>query len=390
MSGEAQRVVIAGTGIAGAEAALALRDLGRGRVDVHLYDARPEFVFWPFAVGEPYGAAQAYHYDLQSLAEHCRASFHLARIAAVDPQRRFVVTHDDQQVPYDHLIVVPGAEKLAAVPGAITLRGASEEGEVGKVIADLRQGRLGRIVFTMPRERGWALPLYELALLALTERGRSVDGQTQITIVTPEDAPLEVFGRRAAEQTSALLAERGIEVICGAEPIEFDDGRLRVSSGEAVAADAVIALPRLEGRKVDGVPHDRNGFIPIDEHCRVIGLDRVYAAGDASSFPVKQGGIAAQQADAAAEAIVAAAGADLEPRPFDPVLRAVFWTGGEARYLYGRLAGSGRDESGLGERPPGGLGSSKVVARYLTPYVDSVSGEAGRGEAGANRPPSKS
>ncbi len=373
MSGERQKVVIAGAGIAGAEAALALRDLGRGLVDVHLYDARPEFVFWPYAVGEPYGTSQAFRYDLQRLAEHCQASFHLAGIAAVDPAERLVVTDDGKQAAYDHLVLVPGAQKVAAVPGAATFWGASDEGEVGAVIAKLREGGLRHLVFTMPRERGWALPLYELALLGATERGRSTAGPTRITILTPENAPLEVFGSRAAEQVSALLAERGIEVIVGGHPIGFADGRLGISPGEDLAADAVIALPFLEGRAIDGIPHDGKGFIPIDEHSRVVGLDRVYAAGDASAFPVKQGGIAAQQADGAAEAIAAAAGAELEPRPFDPVLRAVLWTGGEARYLYGRVGvGGDGDESGLGERPHGGMRSSKVMARYLTPFVDSV------------------
>ena len=37
----------------------------------------------------------------------------------------------------------------------------------------------------------------------------------------------------------------------------------------------------------------------------------MYAAGDASDFPIKHGGLASQQADAAAEAIAALAGADV-------------------------------------------------------------------------------
>jgi sulfide:quinone oxidoreductase len=375
--GERQKVVIAGGGVAGAEAALALRDLGRGRIDLHLYDGSGEFVFRPLAVGEPFGAARALRYDLRRLSAHCGASFHLAWVAAVDPQRKHVVTAEGERVPYDQLIVVPGARMLEAVPGAVTFRGAPEGDAANDVIAELRDGRLRRIVFTVPEGRGWSLPLYELALLGLTERGQPAGGgETRITIVTPEDLPLEVFGRRAGEQVSALLAERGVELITGAVPIEFGGGRLRIASGEDVIADAAIALPRLEGRRIEGIPHDDHGFIPIDEQSRVIGLDDVYAAGDATAFPVKQGGIAAQQADAAAEAIAAAAGAELDPRPFDPVLRGILWTGEGARYLYGRPGARGEEESGLGEQPRGGLHNSKVVARYLTPFIDSAAAEA--------------
>ena len=53
--------------------------------------------------------------------------------------------------------------------------------------------------------------------------------------------------------------------------------------------------------------------MPIDDHCAVVGADWVFAAGDVTTFPIKQGGIAAQQAVAAAEAIAVLAGATLCP-----------------------------------------------------------------------------
>ena len=55
-----------------------------------------------------------------------------------------------------------------------------------------------------------------------------------------------------------------------------------------------------------------------DVHGRVIGAPDVYAAGDVTAFAVKQGGIACQQADAAAEHIAARAGADVEPAALHP------------------------------------------------------------------------
>ena len=77
------------------------------------------------------------------------------------------------------------------------------------------------------------------------------------------------------------------------------------------------------------------------------GTSDVYAAGDITTFTVKQGGIAAQQAEAAAEAIAAAAGVEIEPRPFRPVLRGLLLTGDGPRYLHGELTGG----AGNGERP---------------------------------------
>jgi NADPH-dependent 2,4-dienoyl-CoA reductase/sulfur reductase-like enzyme len=61
------------------------------------------------------------------------------------------------------------------------------------------------------------------------------------------------------------------------------------------------------------------GFVDVDEHCRVRGLNDVWAAGDGTAFPMKSGGFAAEQADVAAEDIAARVGADIAPRRFDPV-----------------------------------------------------------------------
>jgi sulfide:quinone oxidoreductase len=369
---DTRRVLVVGGGIAGVEATLALRDLAGDRLAVTLCDPRREFVFRPFAVGEPYGMSRVFRYDLPRLAERAGAEFRGDGIVAVEPERRAAITRDGERLPYDYLVLTGGVRMLWAVPGAVTFWGVADEGQVGEVVARLRAGTLRRLVFTMPGGRSWALPLYELALLAATQLDASGEGATALTVVTPEDAPLELFGRRAAEQMSELLAERGIELVTGTHPVRFDHGRLHVAPGEEIGADATISLPRLEGRRVTGVPHDSDGFVGVDEHCRVLGLERVFAAGDVTSFPVKQGGIATQQADAVAEAIAADAGAPVEPRPFDPVLRGVLWTGREPRYLYGRPTGGHGEESRLSSEPHGESGADKIAGRYLAPFVGAL------------------
>ena len=80
---------------------------------------------------------------------------------------------------------------------------------------------------------------------------------------------------------------------------------------------------RLRGPFLPGLPHDLEGFIPTDLHGLVAGELDVYAAGDATAYPIKQGGVAAQQADAVAEAIAARLGAPVEPQSFRPVVRGL-------------------------------------------------------------------
>jgi sulfide:quinone oxidoreductase len=367
--GRRPRVLIAGGGVAALEAALALRDVAGERLGVELCSPRREFVYRPFAVGEAYGTARLLRYDLDSIARRIGASFRLAGIFSADPESGTVVARDGERIPYDHLLVASGARTLWAVPGAVTFWGVADEGGLSGIVRKLRAGALRDVVFTMPGGHSWALPAYELALLGASVLAKSGIEDARLTVVTPEDAPLEVFGRGVAEQMAGLLAEHGIEVVVGTHPVEFEGGRLHVAPGDPIDTEAVISLPRMEGRRIDGLPADPEGFLAVDEHCRVVGAQNVYAAGDVTSFPVKQGGIATQQADVAAEAIAAAAGCEVEPAPFDPVLRGVLWTGDEPRYLYGRPSGGHGEVSKLSEAPPWSERDGKIVGRYLTPFL---------------------
>jgi sulfide:quinone oxidoreductase len=369
-----RRVLIAGGGVAGLEAAIALRDMAGDRIEVEMCSPREDFVYRPFAVGEPYGASRILRYDLRRLAERCGATFRLGSIASVDADARRASTHDGTRIPYDYLIVACGARLLWAVPGAVTFWGVADESGVQDVVRGLREGSLRRVAFTLPGGRSWALPLYELALLAATELTKAGVEGARLMVVTPEDAPLQLFGRQVSAQVSALLSERGIEVMAGTDPVKFENGLLSIAPGDGIEADAVISLPRLEGRRIAGVPHDQDGFVAIDEHGRVRGVNRAFAAGDVTVFPVKQGGIATQQADVVAEAIASEIGCEVDAERFDPILRGVLWTGGEPRYLYGELSGGRGETSTLSDEPPWPAQGGKIVGRYLTPFLTELDG----------------
>ena len=297
-------VLIAGGGVAALEAALALDHLAADRVEVTICSPRHDFVYRPYAVGVPYGASHMTTLDLARLAAAAGAEYRPDSIASVNREARLAVTHDGESIPYGDLIVCPGSKLLWPVPGAITFWGIADEADVAKVMSSIRGGRARRVAFTMPGSDSWALPLYELALLTRAELDRHGE-DAELVVVTPEDAPLEIFGRGAAEGMAKLLEERRIEVVTGTHPVRFFEGSLQTVPHGKLPFDAVISMPKLEGRRIRGVPHDLEGFVRVDEHCRVLGCDHVYAAGDVTSYPVKQGGLATQQADVAAEAIAA-------------------------------------------------------------------------------------
>jgi sulfide:quinone oxidoreductase len=151
----------------------------------------------------------------------------------------------------------------------------------------------------------------------------------------------------------------------GTTSLSFAAGALQIAPGGSIPADRAVALPRLEGPHLNGVFSDPQGFLPTDLFGQVHGEVDIWAAGDATSFPLKQGGIAAQQADAAAESIAARLGATLEPSPFRPVLRGLLLTGMSPRFL--RAEGS--PAVSLVDTEPLWWPPAKIVGRYLAPFL---------------------
>ncbi len=192
--------------------------------------------------------------------------------------------------------------------------------------------------------------------------------EVELTIVTPEEAPLAIFGPTASSAVAELLAARGIGVEAAAHAREGDAHELILTPGDRrIVADEVIALPAMDGPALAGLPKDERGFIPIDEHARVVGVDDVYAAGDGTNFPIKQGGLGTQQADAAAAHIAERLGAAVTVEPFHPVLRGKLITGDESLHLRADVAGGGGAEEASLDClwwPP-----HKISGRYLAPFL---------------------
>jgi sulfide:quinone oxidoreductase len=359
------RVLIAGAGVAAFEAALALRDLGRIRTTVELVAPEQEFVYRPLAVAAPFRMGDVKRFPLQRLVEAAGATVTQAAVRQVDAERKLVTTDDGQELPYDALLLALGAQPLDAIEGAFTFRGPQDQAEFGRLLEQARSGGIRRLVFALADEVSWPMPLYELALLTrvhLTDAGVE---DVAVEIVTSEAAPLELFGVAASDAIRELLEIRGIDVTLNTVSTAVEDGWLQVSSGDPIRADRVIALPRLEGPRVEGILHNEGGFVEVDEHGAVWGLKDVWAAGDLTNFPIKQGGLAAQQAEAAAQAIAARAGADVEPRRFKPVLRGLLLTGLAPRYIRAEPS----VEQFAFDTEPLWWPPAKIVGRYIGPFL---------------------
>jgi sulfide:quinone oxidoreductase len=367
------RVLIAGGGVAAIEALLALRHLVDGQVSIELVAPDRTFVHRPSSVAGPFGLGGPGPVDLDALARDQGAQLRRASLVGVDPARRVALLGGDEEAPYDALIVATGAVPTRALPGVIGFSGPAQAAEVVALLDAVTRREVRRIVFAVPGGATWSMPVYELAMMAAIElRDRGVRDAT-LTLVTSEPEPLRLFGPAAGAALREMLHARGVALLTDTRALEARDGLLHVEPGAPLRADAVVSVPALDGPALAGLPADSRGFLPVDAHGRVSGVAGVYAAGDATSFPVKQGGLATQQADAAAEAVAADLGLKPDPAPFRPVLRGLLLTGGAPLYLRAQLTG-GEEPTARTLRgevsgralwwPPG-----KVAGRYLAPYL---------------------
>jgi len=365
-SSAAAEVVIAGGGVAALEALLALRDLAENRVRVTLVTPDADFVDRPMTVAQPFGFGAARRHPLERIASDLEATLVRASVREVRAAERRVVLRGGNTLSYDKLVIATGARMLPAFDDAITF-GENGSGEAMRELVDgVERGAARRIAFIAPTAIGWTLPIYELALLtARSARRAHVDAE--LVLITRENRPLAVFGTQPSRTAAQWLRALGVEFI-GEAGADVRPGVVRIEpGGRSVPTDGVVALPLVRGTLMEGVPADEFGFIPVDRHGRVRGLEAVYAAGDATDFPVKQGGLAAQQADTVAAQIAAQVGAPLTPAPFRPVLRGMLFTGGDPSFLRTReLADPDEGISSLGPLwwPP-----TKVAGRYLGPYL---------------------
>lgn len=364
-------VLIAGGGVAALEATLALRELAGERITITLLAPEQEFVYRPMSVLEPFARGGAERYALDRIARDSGAELVEDRLESLDASRALVNTEGGACLRYHALLLAPGARPRRAFEHAVTIDDRHLDDRLHGLIQDVEDGYVRSIAFVVPTPMAWPLPVYELALMT-ARRGYDMNMDTSVTVVTGEDAPLALFGAPVSDRVGRLLDKHGVTTITSAHCDVPEQGRVSIHPGaRTLDVDRVVTLPRLLGPAIAGVPESSpEGFIPIDTHGKVRGLQRVYAAGDATDFAVKHGGLAAQQADAAAEAIAALAGMPIEPKPFDPEIHAILLGGDKPLYLSAHLAGGRGSTSQVSEEPtwtpPG-----KIAARYLAPYLEN-------------------
>jgi sulfide:quinone oxidoreductase len=354
------------------EGLLRLRRIVGDAFEITLIAPADELRYRPVAVQEPFSRPGMRRYPLRRIAQHTDAEWVQDGLEWLDPDEQVVHTAEGRSHPYDALLVAVGARITTPYQHVTVFDDARPDETYHGLVQDVEGGYTRSVALLLPEGPAWPLPVYELALMT-AERAWSMNMEDLgIHLITPEPAPLAAFGAEASSAVAELLRNSRIDVHTGSLAEVPESRQLVVwPSDTKLEPGRIVAMPRIAGPQIRDLPTAEDGFIPIDDRCHVDGMgERVFAAGDAVSFPVKQGGLGAQMADIGAEGIAALAGADIEPTPLRPVIRGVLYTGREPLFLTARYA-NGEVESEV-SREQAWPAEEKIVAEELGPFLRSL------------------
>lgn len=367
---ERVKILIAGSGPGALEATLALSQSEHLTADISLISPQIEFVYRPNIVMEPFGVVNIARYSVGEIIRHPGVQQWQGVIERVDPAAGKAWSPEGDEFEFDAMIVATGTTPRADLPApAITVGTPGSMDELKRVVAEIDAGEIRNVVFTKPASASYGLPMYELALMAADRVLKQSEQQIAVAVVTPESAPLEIFGAENSLQVAHLCSELGVLVRTSNSVAAFDGSTLTLAGGEEVAVDRLVALPLLEPVVPEGVPAGPNGFVEVDEHQLVAGTENIYAVGDITDFPLKQGGLASEAADAAAEAIEARHGSRESATAFSGETAGILLTTQTRLMMRARIGEDGSQSLPV-EQPTGPV--QKIASRLLAQRLEEL------------------
>ncbi|MFC6598299.1 FAD-dependent oxidoreductase [Kitasatospora paranensis] len=308
-----ESVLVVGTGMAGAQCALGLRQGGwRGRIALVGEEPHRPYDRPPLSKDVLLGGSDSTAFDIDW--EQLGVELLLGRRATgLEPG---VLHTDAGPLTHDHLVIATGAEAVA-LPGAAGARVLRTVDDALALRKALTPGTRLALVGA-----GWIGAETATAARALG---------CEVTVVEAGAQPLPgVLPAALGAEMARWYAEAGVVLHCDAAVSAVDEGGLLLAGGGRVDADLVVvgvgARPATGWLAGSAVERDATGAVLADERLRTT-APGVWAAGDCVSYPSARAGgrLTVQHWDHALRSGGAAAasllGADT---PYDPV--PYFWS----------------------------------------------------------------
>jgi sulfide:quinone oxidoreductase len=204
------------------------------------------------------------------------------------------VITDKGEFKNDGLIIASGGRFIKKLPGiehAITpCEGIPAAELIGERLKSMNGGTIAIGFGGNPNEpsamRGG--PMFEFLFgldTLLRKQGRR--DQFKLVFFNPAAEPGKRLGDKFPEKLKKMLSKKGIDTHLGHKMVGFEANKVKTEGGE-FEADLILFMPGMTGpawlAETD-LPKSAGGMIEANEYTQVKGLDKVYVAGDAGSFP---------------------------------------------------------------------------------------------------------
>lgn len=283
----ARRVVVAGSGIAGAETALTLA-LGLPDCSVTLVGRSRSVRLSPDLIYVPFGIApRRIDVPVRALRAFGIHAVH-AEVERIDVGAQRVDTSAGP-IEYDVLVVAPGARPLG--PASTALRSLDDalrlQVQMTALLDAAAAGERRTVTIHAESEDSWTAPACELALLiGAWMRAHGLERHIETLLATADRDTFEWFGTDGNEHVSAALERAGVRVATGVPAGRFDQ----------LGGDVVVDFGRMEANAIPGLPgrSPASGWYEPQRDFSV--APDVHVVGDAINLPYRAGFASAWQA----------------------------------------------------------------------------------------------
>jgi sulfide:quinone oxidoreductase len=347
-----KRVVIAGGGFAGLEAAI---DLKKAGFEVTLVSNRDYMYIYPVSIWIP---TKQRTFDetcipLVDLQKAHGFDLIIDEVTTIRTDEKTVALKKGDSLSYDYLILAMGAGKMPhdGIENTYSICG---EPKVSMEISDrletlVRKGH-GKIAFGFggnPKDtsavRGG--PGFELMFNVhnyLTKLG--IRDRFELTFFAPMEKPGARMGEKALKMMDKMFSMQNLKRSFGKKIKRFERDGVVFEDESRLDSDLVLYIPANAGHPVirgSNLPQNEAGFVTINDYCEVEGLENVYAVGDTAAIEgpqwrAKQGHIAEVMARNAAFNIIAKEKGSAERKGYIEHLNilCVMDTGNGAAFVY--------------------------------------------------------
>lgn len=323
-------ITILGSGFAALTAVKRLR-AQRPNAKITVISPKAEMIYYPSLIWVPTGlrTGEDCRIELTGFFKRMNVNYVSASVTGLTHDGRTVHTTEGD-FHNDGLIIGTGGRFMKKLPGiehAIAIcEGIPAAQAIRDRIAAMRQTGGGTIAFgfaSNPNEQAAMRggPNFEI-LFGIDNwmRQEGIRDQFKLVFFSPAQRPGQRLGDAAVDRILGMMADKGITTHLGHKMVRFEEKKV-VTEGEEIDTDLILFMPGMTGpawAENAGISLSAGGFFPANAHCQVQGLERVYVAGDAGSYPgpewlPKQAHVADLQAVTAVDNLIA----ELDSQPVE-------------------------------------------------------------------------